>query len=169
MAQRKKPRRSRGEAHSRRIPAVFASNRSLKVKDPFFFFSVRHVSLLNGGCLQTAAADKGGVGACLRKTTRTLKSDTISRVIYLQLSVPPLLEEQRTDVSLAPMKETTNRRWGSIVWGDTFDDDIAHRRVHTSRLRLREYFLEISAFACWRRRLYSRNGCLYCFGTIISH
>lgn len=142
--------------------AVFTLSRSLKVKDTFFF---HHISLLNDGCLQTAAVDKGGIGACLLKTTRTLKSDTISGVIYLQLSVPPLLEEQRTDVSLALMKKTTNRRWGSIVWGEVFDDDIAHRRVHMSRLRLREYFLEISAFACAWRRLYNRNGCVYCFST----
>lgn len=99
-----------------------------------------HVLLLNDNCSQTAAMDKGGIGERTLKTTGTLKSDTISRVIYLQLSVPPLLEEQRTDVSLALMKKTTNRRWGSIVWG-VFDDDIAHRRVHMSRLRLREYYL----------------------------
>lgn len=135
--------------------ALFTLSRSLKVKDTFFS--------LNDGCLQTAAMDKGGIGACLLKTTRTLKSDTISGVIYLQLSVPPLLEEQRTDVSLALMKKTTNRRWGSIVWGEVFDDDIAHRRVHMSRLRLREYFLEISAFACAWRRLYNRI--VYCFST----
>lgn len=60
------------------------------------------------------AADKGGIEADaltpLQKQTRTLKSDIISRVIYLQLTAPPLLEEQRTDVPLALMKETTNRR-----------------------------------------------------------
>lgn len=138
---------------------VFTLSRSLKVKDTFFF------PLTAFRFLTTVVykPDKGGIGACLLKTTRTLKSDTISGVIYLQLSVPPLLEEQQTDVSLALMKKTTNRRWGSVVWGEVFDDDIAHRRVHTSRLRLREYFLEISAFACAWRRLYNRN--VYCFST----
>lgn len=71
-----------------------------------------------GRCLCVAGVGKGGIQACALKTTRTLKSDTISRVIYLQLNAPPLLEEQRTDVSLALMKKTTNRRWGSIVWGE---------------------------------------------------
>lgn len=71
-----------------------------------------------GRRVHAAGVDKGGIQACARKTTRTLKSDTISGVIYLQLRAPPLLEEERTDVSLALMKKTTNRRWGSIVWGE---------------------------------------------------
>lgn len=70
-------------------------------------------------CLRAAGVDKGGIQACALKTTRTLKGDTISGVISLQLSALPLLEEQRTDVSLALMKKTTNRRWGSIVWGES--------------------------------------------------
>lgn len=63
-------------------------------------------------CLRAAGVDKGGIQACALKTTRILKGDTISRVISLQLSALPLLKEQRTDVSLALMKKTTNRRWG---------------------------------------------------------
>lgn len=57
---------------------------------------------------------KGGVKADaltpLQKQTWTLKSDIISKVIYLQLTVPPLLEKQQTDVSLVLMKKITNRR-----------------------------------------------------------
>lgn len=75
----------------------------------------------------------------LQKQTWTLKSDIISRVIYLQLTVPPLLEKQRTDVSLVLMKETTNRRWGSIVWGEVLYDDIMHTycsRIYTCNMNL---------------------------------
>lgn len=83
-------------------------------------------------------ADKGGIKtdahAPLQKQTWTLKSDIISRVIYLQLTALPLLEKQQTDVSLVLMKKTTNRRWGSIVWGEVLYDDIMHRTVHASCL-----------------------------------
>lgn len=40
-----------------------------------------------------------------KKQTWTLKSDIISKVIYLQLTVASLLEKQQTDVSLAVMKK----------------------------------------------------------------
>lgn len=40
-----------------------------------------------------------------QKQTWTLKSDIISRVIYLQLTVPPLLEKQQTDVTFVLYKQ----------------------------------------------------------------
>lgn len=55
-----------------------------------------------------------------------LKSDTISRVIYLQLAAAPLSPVRRlTDVPLALMKETTNRLQGSTVGGEALYDDVA--------------------------------------------
>ena len=90
-----------------------------------------------------AADEEGGKSrqtrTPLQKQTWTLKSDIISRVIYLQLTVPPLLEKERTDVSLVLMKETTNRRWGSIVWGEVLYDDI----MHTYCLRIYTYSMNL--------------------------
>lgn len=55
-----------------------------------------------------------------------VKSDTIRGVIYSQLAAaPPPPERRQTDVPLALMKETTNRRRGSTVGGEALYDDVA--------------------------------------------